>query len=365
MEEGRLQKGLDYKDRYSSLNTEHSVVDADPLSGHRTGSSALFTLQLATVKEGGNTMGTGDKTNFMKKEDDSFCMLQATGSASQDSTALPLHIASVCGQLSDFLSNINSVPPLPMVKFVQASTDNSGSLKQHEGCYSDVTEKEAKKKKNNGINRMCAEKASSAVSGDLCRLALLEDVYGPATCRTVLCTSAGIVAQQSYMVSSFMEMESGSSHGENNQKKDLHEHPEILPPVKKKMRTFYNAEQLEELEKMFQEDHYPDNEKRREMAAVVGVTPQRIMVWFQNRRAKWRKTEKLNAKVSKKYSTSAALSVHTGSDCCGAPLLPVPPLPEQSATLNEDTTPGNCSSRFSEHSALLAASSDIEEKAID
>ncbi|NXE47424.1 NOBOX protein, partial [Dromaius novaehollandiae] len=65
-------------------------------------------------------------------------------------------------------------------------------------------------------------------------------------------------------------------------------------------------EQLGELEKMFQEDHYPDNEKRREIAAVVGVTPQRIMVWFQNRRAKWRKTEKLSVKGNKKYSASAA-----------------------------------------------------------
>lgn len=37
-------------------------------------------------------------------------------------------------------------------------------------------------------------------------------------------------------------------------------------------------EQVEELEKMFQEDHYPDNEKRREIAAAVGVTPQRILV---------------------------------------------------------------------------------------
>lgn len=37
-------------------------------------------------------------------------------------------------------------------------------------------------------------------------------------------------------------------------------------------------EQLEELEKVFQEDRYPDNEKRREIAAVIGVTPQRIMV---------------------------------------------------------------------------------------
>uniref|UniRef100_A0A8C3FKD2 Homeobox domain-containing protein n=1 Tax=Chrysemys picta bellii TaxID=8478 RepID=A0A8C3FKD2_CHRPI len=45
--------------------------------------------------------------------------------------------------------------------------------------------------------------------------------------------------------------------------------------------SFNNAsfpEQLEELERMFQEDHYPDNEKRREIAAAVGVTPQRIMV---------------------------------------------------------------------------------------
>ncbi|NXY20191.1 NOBOX protein, partial [Atrichornis clamosus] len=65
-------------------------------------------------------------------------------------------------------------------------------------------------------------------------------------------------------------------------------------------------EQLEELEKMFQEDHYPDNEKRREIAAVVGVTPHRILVWFQNRRARWRKLEKLSVKDTRKYPTSSA-----------------------------------------------------------
>ncbi|NXQ73267.1 NOBOX protein, partial [Quiscalus mexicanus] len=77
-------------------------------------------------------------------------------------------------------------------------------------------------------------------------------------------------------------------------------------PVKKKPRTFYSAEQLEELEKMFQEDHYPDNEKRREIAAVVGVTPQRILVWFQNRRAKWRKLQKLSIKGNREYPASSA-----------------------------------------------------------
>ncbi|NXU11788.1 NOBOX protein, partial [Pardalotus punctatus] len=77
-------------------------------------------------------------------------------------------------------------------------------------------------------------------------------------------------------------------------------------PIKKKPRTFYSAEQLEELEKMFQEEHYPDNEKRRKIAAVVGVTPQRILVWFQNRRAKWRKLEKLSMKSNRTHPTLSA-----------------------------------------------------------
>ena len=38
------------------------------------------------------------------------------------------------------------------------------------------------------------------------------------------------------------------------------------------------VDQLEQLESMFQEEHYPDAEKRKEIAATVCVTPQRIMV---------------------------------------------------------------------------------------
>ncbi|KFP81542.1 Homeobox protein NOBOX, partial [Acanthisitta chloris] len=77
-------------------------------------------------------------------------------------------------------------------------------------------------------------------------------------------------------------------------------------PIRKKSRTSYSAEQLEELEKMFQEDHYPDSEKRKEIATVVGVTPQCVTVWFQNRRAKWRKLQKLRVKADKNYPTSSA-----------------------------------------------------------
>ncbi|XP_043935805.1 homeotic protein proboscipedia-like [Protopterus annectens] len=75
---------------------------------------------------------------------------------------------------------------------------------------------------------------------------------------------------------------------------------------KKKTRTLYSAEQLEELERMFEEDHYPDGDKRKEIAVSVGVTPQRIMVWFQNRRAKWRKVEKNILKPTKKYTSATS-----------------------------------------------------------
>ncbi|GAB1290759.1 Homeobox protein NOBOX [Apodemus speciosus] len=74
---------------------------------------------------------------------------------------------------------------------------------------------------------------------------------------------------------------------------------EVTCQFRKKTRTLYRADQLEELERIFQEDHYPDSDKRHEIAQMVGVTPQRIMVWFQNRRAKWRKVEKLNEKENK------------------------------------------------------------------
>lgn len=43
-------------------------------------------------------------------------------------------------------------------------------------------------------------------------------------------------------------------------------------------KCLLSADQLEELERLFQEDHYPDSDKRREIAQMVGVTPQRIMV---------------------------------------------------------------------------------------
>ncbi|XP_052575017.1 homeobox protein NOBOX [Peromyscus californicus insignis] len=108
----------------------------------------------------------------------------------------------------------------------------------------------------------------------------------------------------------------------NSQEEDLKkESLEVTCQFRKKTRTLYRSDQLEELERLFQEDHYPDSDKRREIAQMVGVTSQRIMVWFQNRRAKWRKVEKLSEKESR---DGPAAPSEDSSQSRSAPELPAP-----------------------------------------